>query len=777
MMRNFRPYLLLLLALLSFSCGKEPGGWDGPYIEFTLLTGDSLTDTKAEDVYPEEGIDRFLHENLISTVDFFFYPDDNTSAQASYHVRKTSGKNKSDIMRLEFTSEEINTLIFPLAEDISRCTVFVLVNYPGEDVWTSTALSDLLNIEVTTNFVNPGGSGENSHYHSNFMMSGTTQISLRGRNQILSASGIVNLERYAAKMTVGVNVVPQVVVGAEVWEPMLESMELYLVDAVQNVTLEGRAPSPSYFSFQNNAMRFTNLDGDLLFEKDGNYYNTYPFYMYPQKWVYGSTKSPDVEPYLKLVLPWHRIVGGYTQKQFYYKILIPDDYREDFARQFVRNNWYHIKIDVSILGAETDEASVAVDGSVYVVYWQDKNVVIKDAEIGKARYLSVEKDRDTLYNGNSTSLAYVSSHPVLVTDVRATRAYYGTAAAGASVLGGVVCVAGADDDTYDEGRKYLLFDEEKRRALNGGNEWYTDSGSGIDFFHTLNNNYKDTEFDYSPYTFSYTLVHADRPSDTQFMKRQTLVQYPGIYIETTPNTDVMLSAHHPEHWGYVYINNEQYTRPQAEAQYTSQERNTQAWKDQNIWRIIYYESGGRDMVKINATVLPPDSEFILGDPRQSTVDNLHPNPAFNTGPAIEGGERTLTWYYPTEVADRTKNMIAPSYRISSKHSGTEFGGTGLEQARWRCASFQENGFPAGRWRLPTMSEIRFAAQLSANGIFEWQFNGNYWSANGAVNVTKDTGVVTESSVTTALIRCVYDSWYWGDDRVDLTTFTWGDKER
>ena len=655
--------------------------------------------------------------------------------------------------------------------------MFVLVNYPEEDIWTDTSLPALLALEVETDFVNPMGSGSDSHYHTNFMMSGSTQISLRGRNQILSASGTVYLERYAAKMTVGVNVVPQVVVGAEVWEPMLESMEIYLVDVVSNVTLEGRAASPSYFSFRNNSMRFTDIDGNLLFDKDGDYMNTYPFYMYPQKWVYGSSKSPNKEPYLKLVLPWHRIVGGYTQKQFYYKILIPDDHREEFARQFVRNNWYHIDIDVSILGAEADEAGVPVVGSVYVVYWQDKNVVIKDAEIGKARYLSVENERDTLYNGNTASLPYVSSHPVLVKDIRATRAYYGTAAAGASVLGGVVYVAGADDETYAEGQKYLLFDEAKRKELNDGKEWYTDSGSSIEFSHTLNNNYMLSDFDYSPYTFCYTLVHADRPDDTQFMKRQKLVQYPAIYIETTPNTDVMLSAHRPAHWGYVYINNEQYSKPDAEAQYTSQERNTQAWKDQNIWRIIYYESGGRDMVKISTTVLPPNSEFILGDPRQSRKDNLTPNPAFNTGPAIEGGTRTLTWYYPTEASDRTKFMIAPAYRISTKHSGTEFGGTGLEQARWRCASFQENGFPAGRWRLPTMSEIRFAAQLSANGIFEWQFGGNYWSANGAVNVNKDSGEVTESTVTTALIRCVYDSWYWGDDRVDLETFTWGDRER
>ena len=34
----------------------------------------------------------------------------------------------------------------------------------------------------------------------------------------------------------------------------------------------------------------------------------------------------------------------------------------------------------------------------------------------------------------------------------------------------------------------------------------------------------------------------------------------------------------------------------------------------------------------------------------------------------------------------------------------------------------------------------------------------------------DTGI--------ALLRCVYDSWYWGDEQVsNLEQFTWGDAER
>ena len=135
-------------------------------------------------------------------------------------------------------------------------------------------------------------------------------------------------------------------------------------------------------------------------------------------------------------------------------------------------------------------------------------------------------------------------------------------------------------------------------------------------------------------------------------------------------------------------------------------------------------------------------------------------------------------------------MLAPSYRIASKFGGTEYGDGFYKQitkafAEYRCAAYQEDGFPAGRWRLPTKAEIHFIAQLSANSVFSEALFSNvtYWSATGAVQVS--SGSVKDSSSGVALLRCVYDSWYWdkvdgreGDPRQDDPwTFVWGDRER
>ena len=798
-------YALVFLLLLS-SCSREDLSSLGTHLEITLdcaPAGDTKAGDDEDDVYPEEGIDVLLHENLLSTVDLFFYPGNDVTSDAVYHVYKDygeSGKIKSDILRLSVDSNIINDLLFPSQKNVTQCYVFAVVNYPGqlvekddqgEDILTGTSLQQLEAITVSTDFVHPG-TGENSHYHANFMMSGSAVMSLRGRNQILAGSATIDLQRYACKMTVGVKVAPQVLKDNEVWEPMLESMEIYLVDGVKTVCLSGEMPgdpSASYFSFRNNSMRFTDLNGNPLFEKDGDYLQTYPFYMYPQRWVYGHTQSPDKEPYLKLVLPWKRVLGGYTQKQYYYKVFIPDDYREKNVCRFVRNNWYHINIDVGILGAETDEDKVTPEISFYVVDWQDKNIVIKNADIGKARYLSVERDTTMIFNEPQARLPYVSSHPVsmLEESVRVGRIYYGTGKVGDKTLGGTVTVAG-ENDIFPEGTIFLNYNKDQRESLNGGKDWFQDKESAIEFTHTLKNDYRDPEFDYSYYVVRFVLVHTDHPESVLYRKEQTIIQYPGIYLDRTPNPDTIEDKGNnstTQHGGYVYINNAQYSKSDYEGENKPKE---------NLWRVVCYNGGGTDMYKISVTVLPPDQDgtgFVIGDPRSKTSVIYSPNIPYvearyiKADGTVSGEEekRNLRFYYPTDPSSRTENMIAPSYRISTKLSGT-YTSTKIskEQAQYRCAAFQENGYPAGRWRLPTMAEISFSAQLSANGVFAAQFADHYWSANGVVNVSAGSGTVTPSPGSNeGYIRCVYDSWYWGEDRVlDAdgmpSIFVWGDED-
>lgn len=809
--------------LFCLSCEKQESGWNGPVIELTLDTGGELA-TRAGSDGTQDGVDRY-NENLISWVDFFFYAGDDTDSDAVYHVRKESGKRRSDVMRLEMTSELINGHIFPATpNDTRNATVFAIVNYPSaivtdESDLSGTSLPELQTLVVSSDFVTP-----QNHRQTQFVMSGSKGLTLNGRTQAVASSGTIELTRYACKLTVGVDIAESVHVGNEEWTPMLTGMEIYLVNGVSDVTLAGeQTDNPTYFSYRNNSLKFAYTDLQdqfhLYFEKSGNYYNTYPTYMYPQHWDYGSTESPRKEPFLKLVVPWvrtadpaHGISG--TQKQFYYKIVIPNDRREGFERSFVRNNWYHINIRVGILGSETDEALVPVQGWCYIYNWQDKNVVVKNAEIGNARYLSVDRDTLLLRNiSDPVNIGYTSSHPVEIQNLSVTRPYYGTKAAGQRDLGGLICLD-ANGDIYDKGSKYLYFDESDRRSINNGNDWLDDTGTAIVFQHTLQNDYTNPLFDYSPYRVSFRLRHVDRPDDDTFEKVIIVEQYPAVYIESGPNSDATLhyvgvdnegnkdkwnkKIYESDYWGYVYVDNEQIVRPNLHdatiTQYYIDYWQAQGFVYDNAedyhWRVVWTTSNAIDIFRITTTVLPDNTNFVIGDPRQATVDNLRND--WHTADVLGGGQqRGLQYYYPAENSDRTINMMAPSYRIASKCGGVEFGDLTQEQAKWRCAAYQEDGFPAGRWRLPTQGEIHFIAYLSANNAFSQLFSSGstYWSANGGVKVNKGNVQNVNPQNGVALSRCVYDSWYWGEeDRLPLgiddntgepyrAHFYWGDRQR
>ena len=794
--------------LLLSGCAKEAeeqSHWDGPVLELNVacMEPSGLTKAGVNDVAAGENN---YHENVISSVDFFFYPGDATSEPATYHVRYDNlSKRGNAVFRMELTTNQVNYQIFPAQAAITEATVFAIANIPDSLLGglEDTSMDNIFRQVVTTDFVN---SQYTNHRQEQFIMSGTSTITLTGRSQKLVAQGMVGLERYACKITVGIRMDDPMAVDTgrkddqdnpiyEYWVPRPREMQIYLVDGMSKMDLSGvpagkewEPAAADYLSYRGNPMRFYNGSGDLYLDKDGEYYQTFPMYTYPYQWQPGSIEDGTREPYLKLVLPWDRQPDpehniSAFQREFYYKILIPQDMRgEGYENSFVRNNWYHYNIGVGVLGSETDEAAVPLEASMFIVYWQDKDVVIKQVSIGNARYLSVEKEEYILNNQDGVDVRYTTSNPITIKDIHVTRPYYGENPSegqikyGATVRQVSHTDAIAYDDIYPDGSWYLEYSEAQRKALDpDGKDWLQDVDGVVRYTHKLNNDYQTDDFDYSPYTITFAVGHADNKEAwmMKYDKHVTIVQKPGLYIEALPNPDEITdkgnnstTAHH----GYVYVNREWYTQEQYFNEGSPADK---------LWRTISYNGGGTDMYKINTTVLAANSGFVIGDPRVATVKN----PTRDYDLDVYG--RTLTYYYPAEETERTRNMIAPSYRVSTKLSGaarsTE---VTYEDAFDRCAALQENGFPAGRWRLPTEGEIRFISSLSSRGVFEWQFSGNYWSSNGGVSVNKSNGnVSSQPGLTTAYVRCVYDSWYWSDERVvneetgmpDI--FTWGDRER
>jgi hypothetical protein len=843
------------------------------------------------------GVDAY-NENDISWIDFFFYsgnilreegPVDNLPAVMYRRIKLAQASVGSHEFRVSVSTQEVQAL-FP--EGVTQITVFALVNYPSvapmfANDLTHTTLAELYDKEVETVFAN------SKMAQDRFMMRSLAVLDLNGRAgrelEGVVSQGSINLTRYASKLTVAVHLKETVILnGNEKWHPMREGLEVYLVDGVNTVKLSGKDDTPSYFDYSGDRRRFAVKDPqtgvitnimDSTVVNPGTpekkvYYNTYPMYMYPQSWNYGSDDKEtafDCEPHIKLILPWYREEDAEheifaNQHQCYYKVMLP----QNFDRQFVMNTWYHLDLDIEILGALTDENAVPIDpGTCFIVPWQNEGQNIQhNVSVGQARYLYVDRDSIVVRNDRELSIPFLTSHRVRVKagSLHMTRPYYGLMTDGQWEYDekAMVLTAG-ENDIYPPGTLYLDYRWGKypegdgySYTINGFSFTVKNEEALVLFEHDLVNDYTRPDFDYSPYSIFFTLEHDDQKGPERTVR---IEQYPAVYIDRVTNSDAKTAGGtttvYPKsnattspvsvYWGFVFVDGGAYwpnngtvaasnaciwqEGARQNRRDKSGNKDDMFFKLNNLgshtldsltreeyqWRTVWYTGGSLDIFQISVTALPEGSEFVLGDPRTYKIRNIKdeykkafeskfydseghfieasklPEPpldpridpsANRDGFAIadalypEGDKRTLRWYYPADTTNRTKSMLAPSYRISSKFSGVEFSarnaqyfytpGISKEYAFYRCATYQEDGFPAGRWRLPTMGEVKFIAMLSSNGVFAELFSngGTYWSANGAIKVNNG-GSVETSTAQEALLRCVYDTWYWGEDQSEF----------
>lgn len=798
-MKYLHIFALLWATLWLLSCTREtvPNGetdGDGIVLDFFCVS----PSTKAGISGTKPGEDQW-NENLISTIDVFLYPaggSGNAVAHRRYTPNNTSGQASISI----FTDDSfINNTLVP--GDNIGFWVYAIANYPGtlvanENNLDGTSITALKTLSLSCDF-----SAAANHRQSSFVMDGESFISPIEKGSRIVARGEIGLKRVAAKITVQLNIKDTIQIRktatindvevhyTEIWEPMTSgerSIEMYLENGVKRTTLAAKpieAENSDYFSYTGNRMVFNKSTAT---EDAGFPWVTDPTYVYPQHWEYASKTAPTKEPTLKLILPWRRLSRidngiqiNATQKQFYYKIIIPDDTRADdgddtFLRNFVRNNWYNFRMDVGMLGSETDEAAVAVSGYYYVVDWQDRDVVLKEAAIGKARFLSIEDKEHTIYNEESLNMLYTSSHPVALNvskgsttlDITATKVYYGDKAENSTVGGGIVKVAASGNADYAAGQKYIEYNATQRKARNNNEDWVKVEGDYVKFHHTLNNDFSSSDFDSAPYIIRFNLYHADHTNDNQYKQPVKITQYPAMYLKTIGSN------------GNVFVNNKSYASSSGGVIKDDSNNILGSLVNPND---LSSGSANTNMYVVYLSVLPADSSSLIGDPRTdgstlvvNTLNNLNP----------EG-------HYYRPAAENSQSIIAPAVMIASSYGRTY--ATLYENSRTRCAAYQESGYPAGRWRLPTSAEIEFFVMLSENGCIPTLFNPGqdsntqysyYWAAGGYGYTGSDfkmisnltattnnngvgyyTGSISNWSYTTHMVytRCVYDIWYWGED--------------
>ena len=178
---------------------------------------------------------------------------------------------------------------------------------------------------------------------------------------------------------------------------------------------------------------------------------------------------------------------------------------------------------------------------------------------------------------------------------------------------------------------------------------------------------------------------------------------------------------------------------------------------------------GVDAYKKNDGTQVTFSDVVIGDPRVkiSTQYNITRQGLEWDRDDLGSADDYIDNYligHPDKSDVIAPRFMFPSGRIGANRTNSQWRDGSWRSAAMRCAAYQEDGYPAGRWRLPTESEVAFVRELQRNNYIDGLFtNANrYWTSSGTYYYQ---GTCTDpgDSQTTASVRCVYDLWYWGDE--------------
>lgn len=780
-------YTLSLLSIIVLtSCTKDLMEEDSALEPGTIKLTLRSIEPQTKATQPGEAA---YNENLIKSVHYFFYPKDGTDSNTEKEPAKRGQALNLNIqdqhtITVNASEDEIKNILFKYP--YNDCDVYVIVNLP-EDV-NIDALSDR-KLSTLKKIVLEDANFEANLIQPSFVMDGLDVATVEDRNKVLAAKGTISVDRVAAKISVSVKVQERIDLLEEVdftsgmkWTSEPDQMKIEFVNGVNRAVLSGNPSDVTFrkddfFTDNNEARKFTSttIDGT-------EFWSCEPFYTYPTKWEIGS----DEEPYLFITLPWTTEIWTevdgqkppiYKTYPCYYKIMLGSD-------ELKRNTWYDLKINIGILGSfeNTPEVILPIEGTQYFVADWSEGLSV-DSEILGAKYLVVDKERYEVFNETMLSIPFTTSHDCEIVGVSCKYPNLNTG-----------------NDATESASNYSISIE---------------NGNTINLTHALNNNMLSDDFDFTPFTFVFTIQHIDDPT---YKKQITVVQYPAIYAVAQPNSNWKGSnysnAQNNDQNGYMYVNGYQ--------GYTGDSRPNGV--DFFLSAGGLYNNTSPNMYVFTVTTTE-GTNYVIGDPRDTEYTYDAGDARWSSSPAIYNGNanRELNYYYGThianvrytnatnqtgviyaddaaaEAAEPTINMIAPKFRLASGYSVLYTNTTSMtmENLKKRCASYQEDGYPAGRWRMPTRAEFQFImTQVNKENLPELYYSGNsYWCAHGIGTPQNDGSIVMSyRGYATAnngySVRCVYDEWYWensetyrlGTKNANGTftpsdTFTWGDMPR
>lgn len=760
------------------------------------------------------------NEYAVNSLDWYFYKD--TTAAPAFHYREAIAAGDAKALKYvrDFVpGQTYGGAAFPHRGDLCGaddcCTVFIVANLPADKVNATANLADLKAIEVSETFLDGDSPLAPDAEALNFIMTGQKQVKGTSLAVDKATAEVIDLNRLAVKITYTVNVLKSRVETAngitETWTPMLNgnNVRMYPQNVVKNALLGAVDEMyPTTLTTANATEVVVSSDNPSKWADGGTNYTTKdplgPYYTYPNNWEEGGADT-----FVKIIVPWQvtRVQNGNViysaQREVYYKVLLPDP-------MTLSNTWYQLTINLAP-GTE-NEPEVEVVAEYRVADWISGGEEGVDGVLKDIKYLIADRS-DQIGTGDDgyfvtytsgISIPYSASNPVIFQVMEASyKDFYTETPTEKKFVQnhnwvnptGTAKIVGSSTDGSNWSRVTNLSTVESWFKFDNGSTVGAPEGSLV-MNHLLNGNLASDYFDVSPYTF---IVNIYLQRDMELIETVKIVQYPQTYIEAQESSVKLGTVGRNNPFiGYIFVNGVERTSTTA----ATNDGSPTPWTNITGLGSMYQNKTNHNMYILTTSVLN-NADQRLGDPRVDTKDNGpktvgnnvgsgnrpqgDQTPTFINAPAVNGGTRSLTNYYPTDPA-KSPTFIAPKLRISSafgRRGSNNGGGTNPNQrddyrynyaSAWnRCAAYQEDGYPAGRWRLPTEAEIEYVNALSQRDFIPSLFYGStpYWTATPGKAVAN--GVIDDGYLS-ASTRCVYDDWYWGSEPVEgaQSTFMWGD---
>ena len=500
-----------------------------------------------------------------------------------------------------------------------------------------------------------------------------------------------------------------------------------------------------------------------------------PFYSYRTKNWKGE---PDNEAYLLLLLPWRREEKPtgenvpYLYTNTYYQIPIAQD-RTAPEYRLKSNRYYRQEVKVSILGSFSIEDLVTLTPNTFIVLdWGQSTTgdpTESDVKMSHTSFLAVGHNQVEMNNIPSASVEYSSSHEVTAEFIRLEYySYYDDYVSQTTNKSDRMrkivyekqpngtwnrTVTNESDGGTISGNNYTRTNVANPFTSTGSYGGYPFGGFGLTTTEgkiTFTHNIPATQYVEAKITVAVSNEAIDTPEEIVFTQR------PAIYITGQVSMDkVIVRGIAAAGTGTGYQN--VYTASGNQSIGAVQARGGITGKLSG--------NDNRHQYTLHISSLSDNDNYIIGDPREEMTLTLLTAP--NNGLHYNGAK----YYGASKTVD--PKMIAPAFMVASSYGKTTV--VTYENAIRRCASYQENGYPAGRWRLPTEGEIQFVIDKSADEVIPELFNGTYWASSQRYYSSANKRFTNGNNTATTYVRCVYDIWFWGDAHTAGDTFTWGNR--